>query len=221
MKFLPSRQGRRVFGEFCEEYDLVYFGDVLKSDDGYHRIDGLTQSPAASDSNYCAGDVYEYPVVILERTLRQPTGGKTKLGRPATRRLNWTILQISLRRARAPHIFINGRRHSDRLYASLSASFLRLTAIPAANLPAGTPADFARNFSLFAQPDALGTIAAIFPPTVAATLGAYFADFDFELNQDKLIVYAAGAVADLKLLDLMLRGGLFLARHLDSLIAEN
>ena len=79
MKFLPSRSNRCAFGQIANQYDMVYFGTVSQTDDDeYRMIRGLTLSPHQRDENYCVGSVFDYDVVLLERTSAIHTPKKPK-----------------------------------------------------------------------------------------------------------------------------------------------
>ncbi len=213
MKFLPSTSNRKVFGQIANQYDMVYFGSVSQSDDEeYRMIRGLTLSPHQRDENYCVGSVYGYDVVLLERSSTVAVPGKTK------RKFHWTLLQIDLKTTFLPHIFVDGQRRDNELYGSLLATFLRLQSVSYSHFPPEKNGDFAKKFSIYAQPDASSTIEQVFTPEITTMLATHFSQFDFELFDDTLIVYSTDRHVSLQILDMMLRAGLWLARQLDDQI---
>lgn len=212
MKFLPSKSDRRVFDKICSEYDLVYFGTADRRDDGYKQIQGLTQSPHQRDENYCVGDVHGYPVVFIERHITVKKRGEKARG------YRWVILQIELSSTYLPHIFVSGRRRDHELYGSLVASFLRLMVVSHRHFPSVDNDEFADTFTVYAQPDAVATIEQIFTPAITKVLAAHYGELDFEMNEDKLLIYSSDHHVTLRLLSTMLRAGIWLARHLDAQI---
>jgi hypothetical protein len=207
MRFAPSLTDRRVFGKIAGEYDLVYFGTVdPRSDTDYVAVRGLTASPKLVDENYTTGNVYDYEVAFLQRSRVVWLANKTNLKR------RWTILQIHLKTSDWPHIFINGRGR-DADYGSLLASYLRLSEIGWKHF---SVADFAKTFATYARLDSIGIIEQLFTPEAQTLLATHFSAFDYELQDDKLIIYSTNTDVSLELLDRMLRIGLWLARHIDN-----
>lgn len=213
MKFLPSSSNRRVFGQIANQYDMVYFGTVSQAEDEQYRlVRGLTLSPQQRDENYCVGSVFDYDVTLLERNSTVATPKQPK------RRYHWIILQIDLKRTFLPHIFVDGSRRDNELYGSLLATFLRLQSVGYQHFPPDINADFTKAFTIYAQPDAIITIEQIFTPEITTMLAAHFSQFDFEIQDDTLIVYSTDRKVSHQLLDMILRAGLWLARQLDSQI---
>jgi len=213
MRFMPSRTDRRVFGKIAEEYDLVYFGTVdPRVDADYVAVRGLTASPHQLDENYTAGNVYDYAVAFLQRarTVRLVNG--------QNQRRRWTILQIQLHSRNWPLIVINGRSRSEE-YGALLASYFRLSEIGRSQLPPAA-VDFAGMFAVYARLESVGTVAQLFTPEMQAMLVTYFAAFDYELKDDKLIIYSTNTDVTLDILDRMLRVGLWWARQIDAAPSE-
>lgn len=207
MRFLPSRSNRKIFGQIAGEYDLMYFGNVdPKVDTDYKIVKGLTLSPNVRDENYTTGNVYDYEVAFLQRSRKvyTPDGGKSQR--------SWTILNIQLRNAWLPHFLIDGRTRSDE-YGHLLASTQRWKEIGWRYLGAN-PA-FLQAFATYTQPDMVEHITPILTSDVQSMLTAHFAQFDYEFEDDNLIIYATNQEVTLQLLDHMLRVGLWLARTID------
>jgi len=208
MRFLPSRSDRKIFGEIANEYDLVYFGDVdPRVDADYKVVRGLTASPNVHDQNYTTGNVYDYEVAFLQRS-RQVVMVD---GQKATRK--WTILQVQLKQAHMPHFLIDERKRTGE-YGSNLAATQRWQEI---NWQGLTPVsdEFVAAFAIYAQPHSVAEIFAVLTPDVQTMLASHFSDFDYEFDDDQMIVYATNAEITLQTLDHMLRVGLWLARILD------
>jgi hypothetical protein len=207
MKFRPSKTDRRAFRKIAEEYDLVYFGHIdPRVDTDYKMVKGLTISPHTYDENYTTGNVYDYEVAFLQRsrTVRMVAGHQQ------TRQ--WTILQIQFKKAHLPHFLIDGRRRTEE-YGALLASTQRWREIGWQHV--GDHPEFPRVFATYARPLDVTAIMAVLTQEVQTMLATHFSQFDYEFEDDKLIIYATNSEIDLQVLDHMLRIGLWLARHLD------
>jgi len=209
MRFLPTRNSaRREFGQIANEYDLVYFGTVdPQIDTDYKMIKGLTASPHIRDENYTAGDVYDYEVAFLQRSKQ------VQLVSGEKRRRQWTILQIQLKTARPPRFLIDGRRRAEE-YGALLAAMQRWHEIGWQHVAADS--NFPRVFATYGRPQDVAAISTILTHEVQTMLATHFSEFDYEFEDDKLLIYATNTNIDLQILDHMLRIGLWLARHLDS-----
>ncbi|MCL2280776.1 hypothetical protein FWC31_02730 [Candidatus Saccharibacteria bacterium] len=210
MRFLPSKNSsRREFGQIASEYDLVYFGTVdPRVDTDYKMVKGLTASPNICDENYTTGDVYDYEVAFLQRSKRV----RVLSGEKQTRR--WTILQIQLKKTHLPHFLVEGRQRAEE-YGVLMASIERWHEIGWQHVAADV--NFPRIFATYAKPLDVAAISTILSKEAQIMLTAHFSEFDYEFEDDKLLIYATNTKVDLQILDHMLRIGLWLARYLDAL----
>lgn len=206
MKFRPSRSERRTFGKIAQEYDLVYFGraNPLRDTD-YIQIRGLTAQPK-TDENYTVGNVYDYAVAFCQRTR------KIHVKNHALRRRKWTVLQIELKKAILPHALISTKKHSQE-YAEFLASTRRFTRINSLNFD--RRGIWRQHFTVFSRLSEITELTKILTPEVQQMLIAHFGEFDFEIDNNKLFVYAVNQKISLQTLDHMLRVGLWWARILD------
>lgn len=206
MKFRPSRSERRTFGKIAQEYDLVYFGRVdPRRDADYDQIRGLTAQPSP-DENYTAGNVYDYAVAFCQRSRKIHASGG------AEKRRKWTILQIELKKANLPHALISAKHHSQD-YAEFLAATRRFSRINANNFD--RRGIWRQNFTVFSRLSEISDLQKILSLEVQEMLIAHFRQFDFEIDGDKLLVYAVNQKISLETLDHMLRVGLWWARILD------
>lgn len=202
-------RGNQIYRETARRYDLVYFGSVSSQDDEHELVRGLTVSADHQDQHYCVGTVEGYDVILLERTdlLTFP-------GKPATP-YRWVILQVDLRNVDVPHMFIDTKQHSSAFYDTLMTKYPRLA--PAdANMFADHDPTFMQAFNVYTAPDDRLTMSQLLTHDMTATLGHHFAHLDFELFDDRLIVYAAQRTASKQLLDYMFRAGIWLAREIET-----
>lgn len=206
MRFLPSKSNRKVFGKIAEEYDLVYFGTVdPRVDSDYKAVKGLTLSPQIRDENYTTGNVYDYEIAFLQRSRQVVNAENQKLDR------KWTILQIQLKQVSLPPALIDSRA-SVGGYGALLAATQRWQEIGWQHF---TEAEFSKSFAVYARPESITYIASLLTPAVQAMLASHFNQFDYEMLDDKLIIYSTNTEVNLQTLDHMLRVGLWLARYFD------
>jgi len=215
MKFFPSSTNRKVFGQLANEYDLVYFGRVdYKLDEDYRPIGGITLTRGATDENFVSGDVYEYPVALLERLVSFKIGSRKESH-------HWTILQIQLQRAvDYPHMVLLGRARSTN-YAAILTTGAGLNRIDWQSFGPTNP-DFANKFNLFSRAENVTWLNYLIAPNVQAMLATHFSAFDYEIRGNQLFVYSVAGREEinLQMLDMILRVGLWWARSLDGIIAK-
>jgi len=212
VRFLPSRSNRKTFGKIAEEYDLVYFGTVdPEIDTEYKIVKGLTLSPHIRDENYTTGNVYDYEVAFLQRSKQVPV----RSGRRTNR--TWTILQVQLDVTDLPRMLIDGRTRTNE-YGALLASTQRWQEVGWQHF--SHPA-FSESFALYCRPESIMQISQLIDVETQTMLASHFTQFDYEIFDHKLIVYATNAKINLQTLDHMLRVGLWLARRLDATVVSD
>lgn len=202
-------KGNRVYHDVAKRYDLVYFGSVSSRDDEHELVRGLTVSADHQDQHYCVGTVEGYDVILLERTdiLTFP-------GKPSTP-YRWIILQVDLQNVHLPHIFIDNKQHSAAFYDTLLAKYPRLvTADP--NLFADHDSKFMAAFNVYTTLDEQLAMVQLLSHEMTATLGHHFAHLDFELFDDRLVVYVAQRTATKQLIDHLFSAGVWLAKEIET-----
>jgi len=201
--------GSKLYRKIAQEYDLVYFGAVSSQDDEHELVRGLTVSAQHNDRHYCVGTVEGYDVVLLERTdhLRFP-------GTPGEY-YRWTIVQVDLDNVRLPHVFLDNRSHSSAFYNILFEKYTRLQPT-GLNFFADHDPKFVDHFTVYTTPEDQAEMIQVLRSDITATLAHHFTTFDFELFDDRLIVYAANKNASKQLIDHMLRAGVWMAREIES-----
>jgi hypothetical protein len=216
MKFIPSKSNRRVFGQLASGYDLVYFGHIDRGIADYQPIGGITLTRTVRDENYTVGDVYEYPVRLVERSTMFKIGGRRETH-------HWTILEITLRaKTDRPRMVVLGwPRMTDYAGILTEGAQLKPIAWPSFGPTGSIQPDFAQSFGLYARAEQLPWLTYMLAPSVQAMLATYFTQFDYEIIGDTLLIYSTAPQnsVTLAMLDLQLRVGLWWARELDSLFA--
>jgi len=206
---LKRLSGERIYNDIARRYGLVYFGSVSAHDDDYEMVRGFTVSTEHQDRHYCVGTVEGFDVILLERT-----DNLTFPGKPVEIQ-KWIILQVDLRNVRLPHIFLDNKQHSALFYDALFAKFSRFSAVDV-NVFADHDSRFVQNFTVHSTPSDQLEMIHILRHEMTATLGHHFTAFDFELFDDRIIVYSSNHAPSKQLVDNMLRAGVWLAREVES-----
>lgn len=199
----------RLFHDACERYGLVYFGTVEQSD-GHEMVRGLTVSTRAVDRHYCVGSVEGYEVILLERTDQLYFPYK----KPESYR--WTILQVDLERSHLPHVFLDAHHHQSVFYDAFSAKYPRMTKHDS-HLFSDHDSRFSHAFTAHCAVQDIPRMFAYLTHDVTATLGHHFSHYDFELQDDKLIIYSSQQVPSKAVIDNLVRAGIWLAREIEKI----
>lgn len=200
----------RLYHDACDRYGLVYFGTVDAQSDEHTMVRGLTVSARAVDRHYCVGSVEGFELILLERTdqlyfpYKQPESYR------------WTIVQIDLDRIRLPHIFLDAHQHQSAFYDAFVAKYPHMRRGDM-NLFADHDPRFAHAFTTLCSPQDVPIVMQILHYDVTATLGHHFAHYDFELFEDKLLVYSSNRQPTRAVIDDLFRAGVWMAREIEKL----
>ncbi|HEX4662407.1 MAG TPA: hypothetical protein VH144_02230 [Candidatus Saccharimonadales bacterium] len=200
---------RQVFQAFAKKYDLVYFGYVNQHNDEHELVRGITLSARHADRHYCVGHFQGRDLIALLRTDTVVFPGKP------TTDYSWAILQIDLERKNLPHIFIDANHHDETFYANLFVKFSNFRNINNQFSDHIYDQQFAKAFKIYTPPDEAGDAQRILTPDVSLTLLQQFRHFDFEIFDDRLLIYASNAALTPHTLEQMLRAGIWLAAVID------
>lgn len=194
---------KRIIKQFASKYHMVYFGHVDPQEDEYELVRGVTVSTSHTDNHYTVGTYNSHDLIIVERrnTLTFP-------GKPDTN-YRWVIAQIDLKRGGLPHLFIDSHHHDATFYAN---AFLAKNGIQdLTGYFSGFSATFGQRCKLFANPSTYMEVGALITPEIAETLAQHFHQFDYEIFDDRVLVYASNSTITPALLEEMLRVGAWLA----------
>ncbi len=208
-RIIKHLSGTRVYNDIAKQYDLVYFGSVNANDDDYEMVRGLTVSAAHQDRHYCVGSVQGYDIVLLERTDNLSFPGKP------TEFQRWVILQIDLQNVHLPHVFLDARQHSSTFYDALFAKFGYFKPVDG-NVFADHDPKFSQSFTTYVSLTQQLEMIHLLRHDITATLGHHFTQFDFEIFDDRLIVYSSNRAPSKQLVDHMLRAGIWLAHEIET-----
>ena len=198
---------RKIMKQFARKYDLVYFGYVDQRDDANELIRGITVSASHVDRHFCVGEYQSHDISVVDRrnTINFPE-------QPA-REYHWLILQVDLHRGGLPHMFIDANHHDQQFYETLFMRFANFT--NAAALFTERDPAFSRAFRIFAPADKFDDTDSILPPEVTKEMTKHHRQFDYEIDDDRLLVYANDPVIVQRTLQEMLAAGLWFAARLE------
>jgi hypothetical protein len=125
------------------------------------------------------------------------------------------IMQVDLKRDNLPLIFIDANHHEVTFYESLFMRFANLT--KANDIFTQSDPLFAGTFKVYAPVDRFDAIGTVLDSEATAMLAHHFRQFDYEIEADRLLVYASNTVITSHLLHEMLRVGSWLADHLEKI----
>lgn len=200
---------KRVVKQFCSKYQLVYFGHVDAHEDDHQLIRGLTASTNHKDSHYAVGTFQGHDIMLVQRrnTITFP-------GKPDSD-YKWLIMQVDLKRDNVPHVFMDAHRHSETFYSNMFLKVPHFEDIH--DLFQQRDQHFAARYKVFALPNDYQKIDAVLLPEITNTITQHFSQFDFEIIDDRVYVYASGNMVTLATLQEMLRAGIWLADNLNLL----
>jgi hypothetical protein len=198
---------KKIIKQFARKFGLVYFGYVNQREDEHELIRGITVSANHLDTHFCVGDFKGHDISLVERrnTLTYPE--------QPPQHYRWAIMQIDLKREDLPHVFIDGNHHDEAFYMTLFMKFANMS--NASMLFTQQNPLFAKTFKVFAPADKFDDLEALMSGDIAAMLAHHFKQFDYEIDGDRLLVYAENPVITSHLLHEMLRVGQWLADELD------
>lgn len=199
---------KKIFKQFARKFDFVYFGHVSHQEDEHQLIRGVTSAARHVDNHYTVGTFRNYDATFVERqdTVTFPS--------KPSHTYRWVILQLDLKRGGLPHIFIEGSHHEEVFFANLFVKFAQFH--NATNIFLQHDPLFTRHFKVFAAADAFTVAPHVLHYELTAMLAHHFRQFDYEVDDDRLLIYACNpSVVTLHLLQEQMRVGIWLAEQLD------
>lgn len=215
MKILKSKistvqdvAAKRAIKQFASKFKFVYFGKINQNEDDHWVVRGVTASANHKDDCCAMGGFRGRDVVIVER---QNTLSFLP-GQP--KHYKWQIMQIDLKSSGLPHVFLDANHHEKSFYYDFFAKYGKHE-----NLYGSFLQDdplFLKHFKVLADQNSVNSVRAIVSPVITAMLGHHFRQFDYEIDDDTLIIYATNLPITVKTLQEMLRVGVWLADELDN-----
>lgn len=199
-----------LYRDACERYGLVYFGAVDAQSDEHTLVRGLTVSAQHRDRHYCVGSIEGFDIILLERT------DQLYFPHKHPEKYRWMILQVDLDRVNLPHIYIDAHQHQSAYYDAFFAKYRHMRRNDV-NLFAGHDPRFTHTFTTYCAIQDTPLMQQILHPSITATLGHHFPQYDFELFEDKLLVYSSNRQPTRAVLDNLFRAGIWFAREIEKL----
>lgn len=202
---------KKIIKQFTEKFEFVYFGRVNPREDEHELVRGITLSINHRDNHYSVGVFHGHDVTLLERrnTFTFP--------HKPPQDYRWLIMQFDLKRSQLPHIFIDAHHHETVFYANLFAAQIHLGEIGHL-LPHHDP-QVTKYFRIFARSEQFESVQEVLHPDITAMLVHHFRQFDYEIDDDRIYIYASNVTPSLHLLQEMLRVGLWLSETLNGVHA--
>lgn len=209
---VQSRTRKRVIAQFAKKIGLIYFGFVNQLSDEHRIIKGFTVSSTHHDNSYCVGTFEGYDLALVDRSdAIWQQNGEIKI-------CNWLILAIELHtKQEIPHFLLKASHHETTSFDSFFTIFHEMNKVDFGTFEE-YGIDFISRFDVYAKSSDSIEIEKIFPANTARVIGAHFWPLSVEQQKNIVYIYADMDKITPSLLNTMLENGLWIARHLDSII---
>ena len=206
---ITSRKRKSAIKQFCEKVGLVYFGSVDQHHDDHHIVRGLTASANHQDEHYAVGTYDSYDISLVNRIdTAEDAAGKLHTH-------SWLIFEINLKQGSdIPHIFMGAHDHKNSPYSKLFSTHPAMQHVPLGTFEAYDQ-EFTSRYSLFAHASHFIQIERYFTASITNVIAAHFWPLSIEVCEGSLYVYTDNQLVTIRLLETMLKNGLWLARQLD------
>ncbi|MGD8373900.1 MAG: hypothetical protein PVI21_03525 [Candidatus Woesebacteria bacterium] len=198
---------KRAIKQFASKFKFVYFGKINQHESDQWVVRGVTLSVSHKD-DYCAmGSFRGRDVVVVERqnTLNFLPG--------QSKNYKWQIMQIDLKSKGLPHVFLDANHHEKSFYYDFFAKYSKHENLYGSFLQ--DDPQFLKYFKILANQSDINKVRSMISPEITAMLAHHFKQFDYEIDDDTLIIYATNMSITVKNLQEMLRVGVWLADELD------
>lgn len=204
----------RVIKSFANDHSIVYFGSVDQHEDEHRLVHGITLSKDHRDRHYCVGSIDGRDVILLQRTdtIHYPS-------RPS-RHYTWIIMQFDLLPGTKSfrHLLVDAHHHDATFYGTLAVKFSKLHKIDAAAFSGHEP-NFINKYRVLSERDN-PQLPYVLRPDVTAALSSHFKHLDFEIEDDRVLVYASNIVTTRHSLDHIAKAGLWLSQTLETIAQD-
>lgn len=205
-KFGKNKDSIRVFKEFADIADLVYFGNI-KDEDDIEPVRGITLTPKRRDKNFIHGTVNGYDVSVLLRE------AKVEDHKDHTETHTWTIVKIDLDLHEAPHVFVDGHHYGNHVARFFFTKFSMLR--NATSVLGTINKSFCDFFVPYAASEGAFMISGYFSDFVMQRMLMLYQRIDVELYEGDLYLYYNGEPQNVQTLRTMLDEALWLAEHFE------
>ncbi len=211
---ITGRKRKSAIIHFSEKVGLVYFGTVDQHHDDHHIVRGLTASTSHLDEHYAVGTFEDYDVSLVHRIdTTEDTAGKLRTHA-------WVIFEIKLKHnVDIPHIFMGAHEHKNSPYAKLFSTHTAMQRVPLGTFERYDQ-EFTSRYSLFARALYFIQVERYFTAAITKVIAAHFWPLSVEVCDGLLYIYADNQPITIRLLETMLKNGLWLAKQLDEQLVE-
>lgn len=209
-----AKNHRRIIEKFTDKTGMVYFGSVSQHKDEHRLIRGFTASSTHKDNHFSVGTVDGYDISIVERNdVFLNIVNKVEFK-------NWLIIAIDLKNGNNfPYIFIKPNNHNDNSFGLLFATHPTLSAIKFGTFEK-YPAGFTDRFSVYSMLENTIEVEKILPADSLEILSKHLWPYSIEVVDGVMYIYSDNEKISHNSLTTMLNVGLWVARHLDSMINQ-
>lgn len=209
-----AHKKRRTFKNFADKFGLVYFGLVDQRSDEHRVVRGLTASSTHRDDHYTVGTFEEYDVALLSRQDLAEDPSHSLIAH------DWTIIEVQLKTKKdVPHMLFEAHTPSSHLQNSLFSAITTLKPV-SLGVFEEYPEDFTSRYTLYASPALSIDVQKLLPAATTRLLGAHFWPLSVEVYEKSVLIYSYQQHVSIGTLNTMLSDGLWLARHIDSMIEQ-
>lgn len=204
---IRSQRTRRVFMNFANMLDLVYFGSVSHNDEERRLLRGITESVTQVDSHYCVGTFKGYDIATVLRR----DGIKYRDKRFTEH--HWTILTVDLTTHNTvPDFYV---LHETKRELML-AKFNQTPQIYLGTYTGALHSDiFLKEYAVYASPAHAHEIDLLLIPDLTHALALHFRDISVEILDNTIYIYRSGTHPTKPQLEQMLNAGIWLAQLID------
>lgn len=206
--FVKTLATKKVIQQFAQRFEFVYFGYVDAREDEHELVRGLTLAAGHRDMHYTVGSFRSHDIALIERHVQVTFPGKQP------KKYQWLIMQVDLKYSGYPRIFLDGHRHEEVFYANFFTKYGDFQ--NASALFTRHDAQFLKYFKVFAARADFDEVWTMLSTDITAMLTHHFRQFDYEIDDDRLFIYASNTVVTVHLLQEMMRVGIWLADQLNS-----
>jgi hypothetical protein len=207
IKIIGDLATKRTIKQFATRHHLVYFGHVDPRDDDYELVRGATVSTTHVDNHYTVGSLDGRDVILVERRNKFAFPGKPPV------LYKWLIMQFDLRCQNLPHAFIDAHQEDETFYDALFTELPYIQNIT--HIFGQRDPLFVKHCYLFGFPHQYTAIGQMLTPQITGQLAQNFRQFDYEIQDDRLFVYASKTRPSIAVLQDMATIGLWLAAQLE------
>ena len=204
-----ARMDRKIYKDFAEKLDFVYFGRTYQHDDEYQVIHGFTLSNTARDNHFSVGTYHGYDMSFLERrdVIKQP--------RFPSESKRWIVMTADLHaKTEMPHMFIGRNGLSATFYRHLQTKYPHLQKVHLGHNVSFDPA-FNERFSIYTKQTHALFVEHAIHQQLQYMIVENFPTFLFEVKAGTLYVYVEITRPSNQLLARLVQCSAWLASELD------